>query len=312
MGNQAGQATVEHVGLVLAIALLLGGVAATLAHVGIAATLAQGIARAWDLRQSDQHASREPLALGTDAEWRFARLAVASRLPDAVRPTLRDLRLRLVDRLGLARGEEVFGRMLGDAVDVALPGSVAGSVTAYRDAGDTIAGPVMFDSARGAARIEERALGSRTVEQVSAPLANAFLGDALHTSGGERLLTEALEGAATVATRRMPIAQPVAEAAIRTLVFDDGMDGVSESGMRTIAATGRVPPGRREGDLLVTWQVERRRFDARGRERRPARVRDGEAYPRRYVHAAVLRNGVPLREQLIPVGSNPNHQEDTP
>jgi hypothetical protein len=312
MGSQTGQATVEHVGMVLAVALLMGGVAAAFAHAGIASMLANRVARAFDLGSSRSDAIAAP-ALGTDAEWRFARMAVASRLPDAARPTLRDLRLRLIDRLGRTSGEEVFGRMLTDAVDVALPGSIAGSVTSYRDGGDTIAGPVMFDPARAMARIEERALATRTVSPVGAGTGNAFLGDALHTSGGERVLDEAIEGAASLATRRVWIAQPAAEAAIDALVRDDGLSGLSDAGKRTIAQTGRVPPGRREGDLIVMWQVERRRFDGRGHERVPARRDVGEAYPRRYVHAAVLRNGVAVREQLIPVASDPNdNQEDTP
>ena len=312
MGSQTGQATVEHVGMVLAVALLMGGVAAALAHAGIAAAIAGRVAQAFDLGPSRSDRIAVP-ALGTDAEWRFARMAVASRLPDAARPTLRDLRLRLIDRLGIGRGEEVFDRMLADAVDVVLPASIPGSVTSYRDPGDTIAGPVMFDPASGPARIDERALGTRTVAPVGAGLGNAFLGDALHTSTGELLLDEAIAGAATLATRKVWLAEPAVEAAINAVIRDDGMNGVSEAGERTIAQTGRVPPGRREGDLIVTWQVERRRFDARGVERVPARTGDGETYPRRYVHAVVLRNGVSLREQLIPIATTPNaHQEDTP
>src|SRR4051812_37842312 len=109
MGGERGQATVEQVGIVLAVAVLVGLLATDLARRGVglavARSLTQAVLRA--VHVGGGSGGRGGAAIPEATAHEVARFAEAVDGTIAVdeRPTLRDVRLELIERLGAKDGE---------------------------------------------------------------------------------------------------------------------------------------------------------------------------------------------------------------
>src|SRR5262249_30649425 len=131
MHPERGQATVEHVALVLAVALLVGGVAGALAR-GPAEDLARALAGALSgaIAALTLRGGGDGDAVVAAAEQAYLPLATDEQVTADERPTLRDVRLRLEQRLGPDGGRAAFARLATEHAAALLP--AAGRPTAYR------------------------------------------------------------------------------------------------------------------------------------------------------------------------------------
>src|SRR4051794_8299642 len=127
MGGEQGQATVEHVGIVLAVALLLGALAGAIGSHSAAGELAravsEAIGRALGVGSGSTRLT-QPRSGGpepTAAEVARLLRALDPTIPIDARPTLRDLRIDLAARLGTAQGEALFQRLVAAEVGTLLP-----------------------------------------------------------------------------------------------------------------------------------------------------------------------------------------------
>jgi hypothetical protein len=282
---ERGQATIEAVGIAVAVALLAGGLAGVLGAAGPAASLAGAIARAVSAAIGPVAGSGRvaPIEMAPAELAAFA-LAVQPGLAPDSRPTLRDVRLQLEQAHGHAAGDRLLDGLLRTEAESLLPTS--GGPTAYRNVpGPDPHGPDAFaPPAPGADRQVESPAGPLQIRAVTAAEGDAWLrhrldpglswADVVTTVAGlvpgERLAASALRAGAG--------ALSAARAAA-------GSDASSE-----------VPPGHREGDIVVSWAVDRRVTAADGGP--PVSATGAEAPARRFLHVAVIRDGVVVAEDL--------------
>lgn len=275
--HQRGQATIEAIALTAAVALLALALGVGLARPGLATRLGRSVAAAID----GALMSEPMVARALPAELALFDEALAVDTPDDLRPSLRDLRIALRARLGDEASTTLLDRLLAERADLFLPASRAGAVSEYADVpARTIAERDLAPARPGAAAWVERASTGRTVRVVGAADEDAYL-------------AEALDG------DRTALALDVAGLAL-PFVPGDGAKGLLEAGIpiashgRTALALltehGEIPPGAREGDVVVTWRAERRHREADGRVGPPFGV----------AHIVVLRAGRTIAHGLVP------------
>src|SRR5262245_10239648 len=124
MQREHGQATVEHVGIVLAVALLAGSVAALLSGGRLGSGLARAVGAALERALSFTRASGPESALAaTPAQLALFGIATDPAVAEDRRPTLRDVRLHFEDELGVEEGDGLFRRLLLEEVVSLRPGT---------------------------------------------------------------------------------------------------------------------------------------------------------------------------------------------
>jgi hypothetical protein len=284
--EERAQATIEAIGIAVAIALLAGGLAGALGAAGPAASLARAIVRALSTDIAPVAGRPAPVEAGAAELAAFA-LAVQPGLPDDSRPTLRDVRLQLEQAHGAEAGDRLLDRLLTAEAESLLPAALR--PTAYRNVpGPAPRGPDAFASpARGAPRQVESPAGPLQLRVVSASEGEAWLRHRLEPGlswtdvvttvaglvPGERLAVSAVRASANA------VSAARAAAAMES-------------------ASSEVPPGHREGDIVASWVADRRVTAADGGP--PLSASGGVAPPRRFLHVAVIRDGVVVAEDLAP------------
>src|SRR5690242_12215234 len=185
MGGEYGQATVEHVGTLLLVGLLLGAVAAGLLRLGIGASVAgalrTAIERVAHLGTGTSSSTAVAVAPPTAEEQTRLLAAMDSSIPIDSRPTLHDIRLELVERLGEKDGAATFEELVrGRAVEL-LPQS-----TQTRDYRGFIGRPPSSGSVAPPAELRpidrEAPVGPVSVHIVGTGESLAWLDAALHPS----------------------------------------------------------------------------------------------------------------------------------
>src|SRR3954452_15890773 len=115
MQREHGQATIEHVGIVLAVALLAGAVAALLSGGRLGTGLARAVTAALERALGFTRASGPASALAASpAQLALFGIATDPSVAEDRRPTLRDVRLHFEQELGTAQGDALFRQLLLD------------------------------------------------------------------------------------------------------------------------------------------------------------------------------------------------------
>jgi hypothetical protein len=317
MRSERGQGTVEYVGLVLLVAVLIGAVAGGLGlpqlTAGIASSITRAVLGATGITGSAQEATYSRPSAADRAE--FARASDSALAPDD-RPSLRDVRLALMRRHGDDRGRAIYRQLIIDDLRNAVPG---------------LAGPTLFASATPGLRqpgVMERYLpinsdlslvapSSSDDGEVETPVtqpnahvvtvseADAALDHALHP--GTSLTGVALDIASVAPLGRLAgglfkIVKTSARVAKGLRAVAKGgravVNGVTlaEDAVRLEAPDASAsPPGSREGDEIVTWLASR------------CPVHGGTA--REFMRTAVVRDGAVILEGIRwpPGGPPPWH-----
>ena len=290
MSAERAQGTVEYVGVLLVVAVLLGAIVSAVgmpgATAGLASSFARAIASALGVRAPGRG---EPSPSASD-EAMFARATDGGVAPDD-RPSLRDVRLDLIVAHGDERGRAIYRALVLEGLRRVVPG--LGTPARF---GTIDREPITFGyssveqlQSRIRARTQpeggdpgelETAIGEPNAHVVTAAEQDEAFRHALHPGSSWRSL--ALDGVSViplVGTVRAATRIAITTArGIATLVsaVGDARDAVASLS----PSAGQIPPGSREGDEIVTWTAVRRRTP--------------EAPPVRVDRAAVVRDGVVL------------------
>jgi hypothetical protein len=284
--EERAQATIEAVGIAVAVALLAGGLAGALGAAGPAASLAGAIARAVSAALGPVAGRPAPVE-AAPAELAAFALAVQPGLPADSRPTLRDVRLQLEQAHGADAGDRLLDRLLTAEAESLLPTSE--QATAYRNVpGPAPRGPDAFARpAPDATRQVESPAGPLQIRVVSA-------------SEGESWLHHRLDPGLSWTDVVTTVAGLVPGERLAASALRAGAGAVSamRAAAATAAASSAVPPGHREGDIVASWAVDRRVTAADGGP--PVSATGDPAPTRRFLHVAVIRDGVVVAEDLAP------------
>jgi hypothetical protein len=287
MQGESAQGTVEYVGVLLVVGVLLAAIAATFgvpsstARLGAAFT--QAIVSAFGLSSARGSAHDAPTA---DDRALFARATDAAASPDD-RPSLTDVRLRLIAEHGPDDGRHVYRRLVLDGLKI-VPGfgratllgtadlqpfgtAISRAVSRARSLSPPVAGdqgeletPTSAPNAHVVTNVEQDAgyahalhpgvsFGSVALDAASAaPVAGTALGVGRAAVGGARVLARLTSAMSDIGD------------------LSDVSNSLSPSG-------SAIPPGARAGDIVVSWSAIRRTVSdgATYRVGRTAVVRDG-------------------------------------
>jgi hypothetical protein len=291
MRSTSGQGTVEYVGVLLVIAVLMGamvgGVPVSAITAGIASSIVRAALGGAGLADRPRSSGRVvPTQADRDA---FARAVDPAVDPDD-RPSLRDVRLGLIERHGDGPGRAVYRQLVLDDLRRAVPG---------------LAGPTLFGRTTPRVVPPRMAVGSEPID-TGVALSRPGTGDAgeIETPEGEpdahivtvteadRALARALHpgvsypGLALDAFTVVPVVGNAARLAVIAAKITRGARSLGTAAGLAGDAQGLLAPGvraspagSREGDEIVTWFATRRPVDggATRRFERTAVVRDGVA-----------------------------------
>jgi hypothetical protein len=301
MRTDRGQATVEHVAIVLVVAVLVGAIAGAMttgAAGGLGTAVADAITRAigWT------HDRGEALPQPTLEELSRYALAIDPSVPEDERPTLRDVRLEMEARLGVEQGDALWNRLAYDQALSLLPDSHGPH--RYRGFIDLAPGDWTFEPVTDGIIDVESPKGPVTTHVVRATEASAWLAHKLHPgfdfSGA--IVDGALGTAALVAPESAAV--PIGLAALAKVVGDRAGEAIE-----ALHVDAALPPMAREGDVVACWVVERRRDAAHKPEPLPLGVKHFVGPVRTYKHVAVVRDGVVIAQTLVPSDLTPSTTE---
>jgi hypothetical protein len=296
MGSTRGQGTVEYVGVLLLVAVLLGAIAGGIGvpriSAGIASSITHALLGAIGLAEPDRRvADVRPSAADREA---FARATDAALDPDE-RPSLRDVRLALVARHGATGGQAVYRRLVLDELLDTVPG---------------LAGPTLFATA-STGFVAPRMLGAGQPIDASLSLTRPPAGDPgeLEAPVGEPNAHVVTVAEADQAFARVlhpgvsypaialdlftafPVVGGVTRLAVTAARLSKGASAIANAASLVgdastlLAPSAQTsPPGTREGDEIVSWTAVRR-------------PRDGGA-ARTFTRTAVVRDGVVIHEGI--------------
>jgi hypothetical protein len=290
MRAERAQGTVEYVGVLLVVAVLLGAIVSVVgmpsAATGLAAPFVRALTSAFGVG-----ATGDPSAVAsTGDEALFARATDGGVAPDD-RPSLRDVRLELVAAHGDDRGRAVYRALVLESLRRVVPGLGAPTRFGSIDRDTSSFGYASVEQLKSRLRSLSRptgddpgeletAIGKPNAHVVTAAEQDDAFRHALHPDGTWRSL--ALDGVTQiplVGTVRSAVRISVTAAkGIATIASDLGD---AEAAVASLSPSARqIPPGSREGDEVVTWTAIRRRTPG--------------APPVRVDRVAVVRDGVVL------------------
>jgi hypothetical protein len=296
MRSARGQGTVEYVGVLLLVAVLIGAIAGGAGVPRMSAGIASSITHALlgaiglgapDRPIADTHVSEEDRAA-------FAH-ATDPALDPNERPSLRDVRLALVARHGAVRGLAVYRQLVLDELRLTVPG---------------LGGPTLFATAAPGV-VPPRMLGSRLPVDARVSLTRPPEGDPgeIETPIGEPNAHVVTVSEADLAFARvlhpgvsypsialdlftaLPAVGTVTRLAIAGVRLSKGASAVANAASLADDASALLapsaessPPGSREGDEIVSWTALRRPTDG--------------GPSRRFARTAVVRDGVVIHEGI--------------
>jgi hypothetical protein len=296
MRSASGQGTVEYVGVLLVVALLmaamLGGVGVPRLTAGIAASILRAVAGEVGLGTPRPSADRvTPSRAERDA---FARAVDPAVDPDE-RSSLRDVRLDLIARHGDVEGRARYRELVLEDLRRVVPG--LGGPTLFATASPGVVPPRAMASqlaiderrslsqpAAGDEGEVETPEGAPNAHTVTVTEADHALDRALHPGVSYRDL--ALDAFTVVpvmggAARLVVMAEKLARGAN---ALDTAVGLVRDAEGLLAPDVHESPAGSREGDEIVSWAATRR----------PAN--GGPA--RRFARTAVVRDGVAIYEGI--------------
>jgi hypothetical protein len=288
MHGERAQGTVEYLGVLLVVGLLLGTIAAAFGVPTSTARIATSFVRALSgaLGASAPPRSASPLPSEEDAA-RFARATDAGVAPDD-RPSLRDVRLELVAEHGDVRGRLIYRELVVAQLRRVVPGLDGPTRFGTIDHDPIPHGIATADAlimrlhalgppAGGDPGELETALGKPDVHVVTQSEEDAAFRHAVHP--GTSWKTLALDGVGLI-----PGFSTIRGAARLSLAAAKGVATVASGlGDAENAIAGlspgadEIPPGTRAGDEIATWTATRRASPGAPSilVRRTAVVRDG-------------------------------------
>jgi hypothetical protein len=309
MRSASGQGTVEYIGVLLVVAVLIGAVAGGVGLPRLTADIASSIARAFlgkvDVIERAQDAAHSYPSTADRAA--FARAVDPAVSPDD-RPSLRDVRLALIRQHGDDQGRAIYRELVLADLRGAVPGLAGPTLFATATPGLRQAGvldryrPINGDLSlvrpTGDDRGEvETPIGEPNAHVVTLSEADKAFEHALHP--GTSYTGIALDVVSVLPTGRLAAGMArglvgLSRAGARIAKFSRAARrGVSAA---TNAATlgddllslapdaGASPPGSREGDEIVSWLASR--CPANG----------GSA--RQFLRTAVVRDGAVILEGI--------------
>jgi hypothetical protein len=306
MPSERGQGTVEYVGVLLLVAVLLGAVAGGFGlpqlTAGIASSITRSFLGATGIRQSAQEAAfARPSAADRAA---FARASDAAIAPDD-RPSLRDVRLALMRQHGDERGRAIYRQLILDALKAAVPG--LGGPTLFATAtpglrkpgvlerylpinsGLSLVAPSSSDPGEVETPVSQPNAHVVTVSEADSALAHAL-------NPGTSVTSEVMDVAGLLPVGRVAggvfrlakVAARVARSAGAIAKAGNGLSNAATVAEDVAALeapdANASPPGSREGDEIVTWLASR------------CPVHGGSA--RKFIRTAVVRDGVVILEDI--------------
>jgi len=293
MRSAHGQATVEYVGVLLLVAVLIGALTGALGAPGaIAASITHAVLGAIGIEESEQAAaSARPSAAEREA---FAR-AVDRNVAPVDRPSLRDVRLALIARHGDAQGRAIYRQLILDDLRTVVPGLARPTLFATATSGLQQPGvlgiylPINADLSLERPTPPddgeiETAISPPNAHVVTVTEADQALAHALHP--GMSYGSIALDVVSLV-----PVVGSVTRIASLSARLLKGANAISNA--VTIARDASAllapsadasPPGSREGDEIVSWIGSRCPLNG--------------GFARRFERTAVVRDGVVIRESI--------------
>jgi hypothetical protein len=289
MQREHGQATVEHVGIVLAVALLAGAVAALLGGGRLGTGLARAVTAALERALAFSRASGPASALAASpAQVALFGIATDPSVARDRRPTLRDVRLQFEEELGTAQGDALFRQLLLDEVVALRPGTY--QTTRFAPTFGAIVSPetVFARPPPGSSYDTERPVGKTTLHVTSAAEEAAYLRVALHPQDGAGVVLDVL-GAIPIEA-----VQQIVQVAGAIRAAAGQLDGADEELLRTDG----MAAGGREGDAIACWPVLRTR--PTGSSGGPENEQAWNAQTHHYLHLAIVRERTVVAEYLVP------------
>jgi hypothetical protein len=288
MQREHGQATVEHVGIVLAVALLMGAVAALLSSGRLGDGLARAVTAALDGALGFTRGGPASALAASPAQLALFGIATDPSVADDRRPTLRDVRLRFEEQLGTDAGDALFRQLLLEEVVSLRPGThqtmrFAPTLGAIMSPETVFARPPP-----GSTYDTERPAGATTLHVTSAAEEAAYLRVALHPQDRAGV---ALGIAGTIPVEAV---QQIVQAAGAIRAAAGQLDGAREELLRTDG----MAAGGREGDAIACWPVVRTR--PTGSSGGPENEQSWNAQTHHYLHLAVVRERTVVAEYLVP------------
>jgi hypothetical protein len=293
MRSAHGQATVEYVGVLLVVAVLIGAITGGLGVPGtIAASITHAFLGAIGIEESEKAAAyARPSAAEREA---FAR-AVDRSVAPVDRPSLRDVRVALIAQHGDAQGRAIYRQLILDDLRKVVPGLARPTLFATATPGLRQPGVLEIYLPINADLSLERptppddgevetAISPPNAHVVTVTEADRALAHALHpgTSYGS---------IAVDAFSLIPIVGSVTRAASLGARLVKGANAISNA--VTIARDASAllapsadasPPGSREGDEIVSWLGSRCPLHG--------------GFVRRFERTAVVRDGVVIRQSI--------------
>jgi hypothetical protein len=320
MPSERAQGTVEYVGVLLLVAILLGAIAGGFGlpqlTAGIASTLTRSFLGATGIRQSSQEtAFARPSAADRAA---FARASDTAISPND-RPSLRDVRIALMRQHGDEQGRAIYRQLILDELKATVPGLAGPTVYAtatpgFRqpgvlerylpiNAGLSLVAPSADDPGE-----VETPVSVPNAHVVTVSEADAALDHALHP--GHPIASDLLDvvgvlpvGRAVGSTFRLArVGARVAKGAARLVRAGNRLASAATLA-EDAAALGAPdatasPPGAREGDEIVSWLASR------------CPVTGGSK--RHVLRTAVVRDGTVILEGIRWPAPAPFHPARTP
>jgi hypothetical protein len=293
MRSTHGQATVEYVGVLLVVAVLIGAITGGFGLPGsIATSITHAFLGAIGIEQSEQApADARPSAAEREA---FAQ-AVDRSVAPVDRPSLRDVRLALIAQHGDAQGQAIYRQLiladLGRVVPgLASPTLFATATTGLAQTGRAAAYPPInagLSLERPAAPDEgevETAISSPNAHVVTVTEADQALAHALHPGmsvGSLALDVVSIIPAVGSVTRIASLGARLLKGAN---AISNAVTVARDASALLAPSAGASPPGSREGDEIVTWMGSRCPLHG--------------GFARQFERSAVVRDGVVIRESI--------------
>jgi hypothetical protein len=287
MHGESAQGTVEYVGVLLVVAVLLGALVAAFGVPASTTRIATSLVRALSSALGVATPANTTAQPSAEDEARFARATDAGVAPDD-RPSLRDVRLDLIAAHGDAPGRQIYRALVLQNLRRLVPG-LAGPTrfgTIDHDPAprgfETVDALILRLHALGPPRGDdpgelETPLGEPNAHVVTEREEDAAFRHALHPGSSWRSL--ALDGVGAIpgyGTAKGVARVTLAVARGAAAVIADLSD--AENAISGLSPTAnQIPPGSRAGDEIVSWVATRRASTGAPpvRVRRTAVVRDG-------------------------------------
>jgi hypothetical protein len=309
MRSASGQGTVEYLGVLLVVAVLIGAVAGGFGVPRLTAEIASSITRAFlgkvgIMERSQDASGARPSAADRAA---FARAVDPAVSPDD-RPSLRDVRLALLGQYGDDRGREIYRKLVLADLRAAVPGLGGPTLFATATPGlrpRGVLGPTLpINSELSLVRPSgsdqgeiETPIGGPNAHVVTLSEADSAFDHALHP--GTSYTGILLDLVSVAPTGRL--ATGVAKGFVRLSRLGARVTKFARAARKGVSAATNVatigddalslapdatasPPGSREGDEIVSWLASRC----------PA----GGGPARQFLRTAVVRDGAVILEGI--------------